>query len=59
MKDFLHFIVDRCKERSTWLGIVSIVTAVGVVMNSEQQQAIVAVGVAIAGAISAFTKDPA
>lgn len=53
----LTFIVDRLKERSTWLGIIGIVTAAGLMLSPEQQEAISAAGVAIAGLLAAFTAD--
>ena len=51
------YILARLKERSTWLGLVTLVTVAGVALSPEQQEAIVAAGVAVAGAISAFTAD--
>lgn len=59
MKKLLQFIIDRTIERSTWLGIVSILTALGLVLNPEQQNAIVSAGMAAAGLIAALTRDPA
>lgn len=53
----LNYIIERLKERSTWLGIISIVTAAGVSLSPEQSEAIVSVGVVICGAIAAFTAD--
>jgi hypothetical protein len=51
------FIVDRLKERSTWLGLIGIISAAGWVMSPDQQNAIAAAGMAIAGAVTAFTAD--
>jgi hypothetical protein len=53
----LTYILDRLKERSTWLGLVTIVTTAGVAFDAAQAEAIVLLGVAIAGAVAAFTKD--
>jgi len=53
----LKFIVDRLQERSTWLGIIAIVTAVGVHLSPEQTEAIAVAGVSIGGAVAAFTAD--
>ena len=53
----LEFVIGRLKERSTWLGLIGIVTAAGVSLSPEQTEAIVAVGVAIAGVVAVFTKD--
>jgi hypothetical protein len=57
MKKLLQFILDRGRERSTWLGIVSLATALGVVVTPAQSDAIIAAGIAIAGLLAVFTKD--
>jgi hypothetical protein len=54
MKDF---ILARGKESSTWRGIVAIITAAGVALSPEQGEAIVALGLAVIGAIGVFTAD--
>lgn len=53
----LDWILDRAKERSTWLGVISLVTAAGVALSPEQTAAIATAGVAVAGLVAAFTKD--
>ena len=53
----LLFVVARLKERSTWLGILGIVTAAGISLSPEQVEAITAVGVAVGGLILVLTKD--
>lgn len=55
----LKFILDRLKERSTWIGIITIITAAGVTVSPEQTEAIAGAGTAIVGAVLAFTADPA
>ena len=54
MKDF---ILARGKESSTWRGVVAILTAAGVAISPEQGEAIVALGLAVIGAIGVFTAD--
>ena len=48
MKDF---ILSRGKEASTWRGLVALLTAVGVSISPDQGEAIVALGLAVIGAI--------
>lgn len=55
--DALYWIIDRLKERSTWLGIVGLVSAAGVTLNPELTEAIVSMGLAAAGLIAVITKD--
>lgn len=57
MNKILQFILSRAKERSTWLGIVSMVTALGLLLTPEQSEAIVAAGMSLAGLIGALTTD--
>lgn len=53
----LPWIAARLKERSTWLGIASLLSAVGVAIAPELQEAIISAGVAIGGLILVATKD--
>ena len=44
-------------EPSTWRGLVWMLTAAGLAVSTDQQAAIAAAGMAIAGAIGAFFPD--
>lgn len=55
--NILYWIADRMKERSTWLGLTTLASVVGVALEPEQLEAIALLGTAIGGAILAFTKD--
>lgn len=57
MKTILEWLKARAKERSTWVGIITILAAAGVTLSPEQQEAIIAAGTALIGAIFAFTAD--
>jgi len=59
LKAVADFIVARAKERSTWLGLISCATALGLALSTEQQEAIIAAGIGAAGLIAAFTTDKA
>ena len=59
MKKILKFALERAKERSTWLGMISLLTAVGVALSPEQIEAIATAGIAVAGGVAVFTKDKA
>lgn len=54
---FKRWIFARLRERSTWAGAVSVLTAAGVSLKPDQADAIIAAGVAVAGAVFALTKD--
>lgn len=51
------FILARGKEASTWRGIVALLTAAGVTLSPEQGEAIIALGLAVIGAIGVFFAD--
>lgn len=55
--NIIQWISDRLKERSTWLGIIPLLTLLGVGLSPEQQEAIITAGIAAAGLLLAFTKD--
>ena len=53
----VNFVIARAKERSTWLGLISCATALGLALSADQQEAIIAAGIGAAGLVAAFTKD--
>lgn len=53
----MNFVLDRLKENSTWRGIIMLVTAVGLKLDSSQGEAIVAAGLALVGLINVFRKS--
>lgn len=57
MKNLLSFLLARARERSTWLGIISLATALGLTLSELQGEAIIAAGMSIAGAVAVFTTD--
>ena len=54
---FKQWLLARLRERSTWAGIVSMAAALGIAVSPEQSEAIVAAGMAVVGAVIAFTDD--
>lgn len=54
---FVRFLMARLKEPSTWRGVISIVTAMGVALSPSQMEAIIAGGLALMGIVGAFTPD--
>jgi hypothetical protein len=54
MKDYF---VERAKEPSTWRGIILLLTAVGVPIAPAMAEAIISVGLALAGAIGVVSAE--
>ena len=54
MKDY---IIARMKEPSTWRGLFLLLTAIGVPVAPEMANAIITIGLGIAGAIGVATPD--
>ena len=51
------YILERMKEPSTWRGLTLLLTALGVPLAPGLSDAIISVGLAIAGLIGAVTPD--
>ena len=51
------YLLARAQEPSTWRGLVLIATALGVVLSPDQQEAIVAGGLLVAGLVGAAVPD--
>ena len=51
------YLINRAKEPSTWRGIVLLLSAVGVPVAPAMSEAIVSVGLAVAGLIGVVTAD--
>lgn len=49
-----NYLLNRLAEKSTWLGIGSALTGIGVTINPDQWQAIMGIGMILPGLISAF-----
>lgn len=49
-----QYILDRLKERATWLSISTALTGMGVVVKPDQWQAIMGIGMGLSGMITAF-----
>jgi hypothetical protein len=54
----MNWLLDRLKEESTWRGIVLLVTALGVKLDPERGEAIIALGLAVVGLINVLRKEP-
>lgn len=53
------WVVDRSKERSSYLGIVALLSSLGIAISPELAQLIMIGGGTLAGAILLATKDKA
>jgi hypothetical protein len=54
MDGFLSFLKARARERTTWLGLVSVLSALGIGLSPEQADAVVALGIAAGGLVLTF-----
>lgn len=48
------YILDRMKERGTWLSLGSALTGMGVIIAPDKWQLVMAIGMGIPGIITAF-----
>lgn len=57
MKKLLKFVVNRAKERSTYIGLFSVLGAFGAGIHPEMAEAIISAGVGAAGLVSMLVPD--
>ena len=53
----MAYVIARLQEASTWRGLVLVATAFGAALSPEQQEAIVTVGLLVAGLLGALLPD--
>lgn len=54
----LSYIGDRLREPSTWAGLSSLVTGLGVAVSPDRWQEIMAIGMGIGGFLAVIVKEP-
>lgn len=54
----MNWILDRLKEQSTWRGIILLATGLGVKLEPDMADAIIALGLAAVGVINIVRKSP-
>ena len=52
-----QFLLDRFAERSSWRGLVDFAAAAGLVLQPEQAEAIIALGLAARALVGTFMSD--
>ena len=52
-----NYLLSRLREPSTWRGIVLLATAIGVPIQPDLQESIIATGLAVTGLIGVVTQD--
>lgn len=53
----MTYVLARLKEASTWRGIALLLTAFGVQVAPDVQEAVISVGIAVAGAVGVLFPD--
>lgn len=51
------FILNRLREPSTWRGLLTLATVLGVALTPDQAESIALAGAALVGAVGAFMPD--
>ena len=52
----LNIILERLSENSTWRGLILVATALGIKLDPELQETILAAGLALVGLINVIRK---
>jgi len=50
-------VLEYLKSESTWRGLIALTMAFGITLTPDQQNAILAAGLAVIGAINTFKRD--
>lgn len=58
MRPIFYYLLARAKERSTWTGVATFLTALGLSLTPEQAAAIATAGVSFVALVFAFLPDP-
>ena len=53
----MNWIIERLTEKTTWIGLVSLLAALGVVFSPEAKEAIGGAAVGLVGAILIVTRE--
>lgn len=53
----LKQLLERLKERSTWVGLITILTSIGINIKPELSEGIVSAGMGIVGLVFVLTRD--
>lgn len=57
MHPLVQFLLARAREASTWRGLILSLAGTWALAHPDQTEAVVAIGVALAGAAGAFLPD--
>ena len=57
IRSVFNWLGSRLSERSSWLGLTAILTSVGVSLSPDLQDAIIQIGISVAGLITFLTRD--
>jgi len=53
----IQYIIERLNETSTWRGIISLLTGLGVKLRPDMAESIISAGLAAVGVINVFRKE--
>lgn len=53
----MQYLINRLKEKSTWISIIMIVTSLGVKINPGLAETVIPLGMAVAGVVGFFLKE--
>jgi hypothetical protein len=56
-KIMIHSLIERFSETSTWRGLILLATSLGVGIQPEYHEHIIAVGIGLVGIINIFRRD--
>lgn len=57
MNPYIEYLIDRAKERSTWIGLIAMLASFGITLAPEYHEPIIASGLAVSGLIAVAVRE--
>ena len=57
MNRIIDWVLARAQERTTWYGLASLLSAIGIAISPELQTAVVQVGLSVSGLVLIWKKE--
>ena len=53
----MNYLIERARERTTWAGLIAVLSGVGIGVRPDLAESIISIGVAVGGLLFTLTRD--
>jgi len=57
MKNFWKYLLERLNERSTWIGVITLLMSLGLNVSATVQESVINAGISVSALIIMLLKD--